>query len=580
MAALGIPTTRALSVVGADLPVRGEEIESAAVVARVAPSFVRFGSFEHWAAHGRGDELRLLADYVIDTFRPECRAAANPYAALLADVSRRTGELIAHWMAVGFMHGVMNTDNMSILGLTLDYGPFGFMEAFDAGHICNHSDHQGRYTYRNQPHVAQWNLYRLAEAFRPLTGDQALVRAVVDDNYGDAFEAHFEQLMCAKLGLREALPDDENFIAETFALLQQHRPDFTQFFRALSQLPAAVDPKNRPKPTLRCATCLSTAPPATPGWPLARPSGADAVGRRRAAGGDARRQPEIRAAQLAGRSRDPQGAGQGFFRGRTPARLPAPSVRRAAGVRTLCRPAARLGERAGSQLFQLVRNEAALVVNFELAQAIAVERAELFGGQNGVDRAQFAMAVAVDQQRLIAEAMRQRRVVQDHDDARAAVARRAGEQFEHGHLVVEVEVGERLVEQVERRRLGEQGGDGQPLALAAGQGVDLPLFHAGETDGGQRAARQFGVTGGLPVPAAEVRVATGERGFEYRRAERIGLRLAEPGAAQGRVARAQCGVGGAAEFDAAGNRFAQPGQRGEQGRFAGAVAAEDGQPLT
>ena len=247
MAALGIPTTRALSVVGADLPVRREEIESAAVVARVAPSFVRFGSFEHWAAHGRSDELRLLADYVIDTFRPECRAAENPYAALLADVSRRTGELIARWMAVGFMHGVMNTDNMSILGLTLDYGPFGFMEAFDAGHICNHSDDQGRYTYRNQPHVGLWNLYRLAEAFRPLAGDQALVRAVVDDNYGDAFEGHFEQLMCAKLGLREALPDDEDFITGTFALLQQQRPDFTQFFRALSQLPAVVDCEKQAK---------------------------------------------------------------------------------------------------------------------------------------------------------------------------------------------------------------------------------------------------------------------------------------------------------------------------------------------
>ncbi|HQR58778.1 MAG TPA: YdiU family protein, partial [Azonexus sp.] len=151
MAGLGIPTTRALSIVGADLPVCREEIETAAVVARVAPSFVRFGSFEHWSSRDRKAELRQLADYVIATFRPECRDAANPYAALLADVSRRTGELMAHWMAVGFMHGVMNTDNMSILGLTLDYGPFGFMEAFDAGHICNHSDTHGRYTFRNQP---------------------------------------------------------------------------------------------------------------------------------------------------------------------------------------------------------------------------------------------------------------------------------------------------------------------------------------------------------------------------------------------------------------------------------------------
>ncbi len=243
MAGLGIPTTRALSVVGADLPVRREEIESAAVVARVAPSFVRFGSFEHWAAHGRGDELKLLADYVIATFRPECREAANPYAALLADVSSRTGELVARWMAVGFMHGVMNTDNMSILGLTLDYGPFGFMEAFDAGHVCNHSDHQGRYTYRNQPHVAHWNLHCLAEAFRPLAGDRATVQALVDDHFGPAFEAYFERLMRAKLGLRAGLADDETFIGETFGLLQRHRPDFTLFFRALSRLPAAVDGK-------------------------------------------------------------------------------------------------------------------------------------------------------------------------------------------------------------------------------------------------------------------------------------------------------------------------------------------------
>ena len=246
MAGLGIPTTRALSVVGADLPVRREEIESAAVVARVAPSFVRFGSFEHWAADGRGEELRLLADYVIDSFRPECRAEANAYAALLADVSRRTGELIARWMAVGFMHGVMNTDNMSILGLTLDYGPFGFMEAFDAGHICNHSDSRGRYTYRNQPAVAQWNLYCLADAFQPLLKDPKVARAAVDETYGEAFETTFERLFRAKLGLHEELPEDVDFIGETLGFLQQHRPDFTTFFRALSGLNATVAPKKQP----------------------------------------------------------------------------------------------------------------------------------------------------------------------------------------------------------------------------------------------------------------------------------------------------------------------------------------------
>ncbi|MBS1160194.1 MAG: hypothetical protein H6R15_2613 [Proteobacteria bacterium] len=244
MAGLGIPTTRALCIVGAEQPVRREEIETAAVVTRVAPGFVRFGSFEHWASRNRPAELKLLADYVIDTFRPACRQAPNPYAELLSDVARRTGELMAHWMAVGFMHGVMNTDNMSILGLTLDYGPFGFMEAFDAGHICNHSDDQGRYTYRNQPHIAQWNLYRLADALLPLIGRPSEAQAAVDEHYGAAFEGKFEQLMRAKLGLRAGLADDEAFVGETFGLLQQHRPDFTQFFRALSTLPAEPDPGN------------------------------------------------------------------------------------------------------------------------------------------------------------------------------------------------------------------------------------------------------------------------------------------------------------------------------------------------
>ena len=241
MAGLGIPTTRALSLVGSPLPVRRETWESAAVVSRVAPSFVRFGSFEHWSALDQAAALRQLADHVIDTFRPACREADNPYTALLADVAHRTGELIAQWMSVGFMHGVMNTDNMSILGLTLDYGPFGLMEAFDAGHICNHSDHHGRYSFRNQPAVAQWNLYCLAQAFTPLIGDEERARAAVDDHFGDAFGNAFEQGMRRKLGFRGALADDEAFIGRTFAFLQDQQPDFTLFFRTLSRLPATVD---------------------------------------------------------------------------------------------------------------------------------------------------------------------------------------------------------------------------------------------------------------------------------------------------------------------------------------------------
>jgi uncharacterized protein YdiU (UPF0061 family) len=140
MHGLGIPTTRALVVTGSDQPVRREELETAAVVARVAPSFIRFGHFEHFSAREQYGELRQLADYVIDRYYPACRTAdrfaGNVYAAFLEQVSERTAAMVAHWQAVGFCHGVMNTDNMSILGLTIDYGPFQFLDAFVPGHIC------------------------------------------------------------------------------------------------------------------------------------------------------------------------------------------------------------------------------------------------------------------------------------------------------------------------------------------------------------------------------------------------------------------------------------------------------------
>ncbi|MBL8471291.1 MAG: YdiU family protein [Rhodocyclaceae bacterium] len=240
MAGLGIATTRALCIVGSDAPVQREMVETAAVVTRVAPSFVRFGSFEHWRARGRVDALRELADHVIDRFRPELRDADQAYVALLADVSRRTGELLARWMGVGFMHGVMNTDNMSILGLTLDYGPFGFMEAFDAKHICNHSDDSGRYAYAAQPHVAQWNLYALAEALLPLIGAVDAARDAVDTHFTAAYNEGFLAIMRGKFGFTAALARDEQFISDTLNMLQFQRPDFTLFFRNLSQLSATA----------------------------------------------------------------------------------------------------------------------------------------------------------------------------------------------------------------------------------------------------------------------------------------------------------------------------------------------------
>jgi uncharacterized protein YdiU (UPF0061 family) len=249
MAALGIPTTRALCIVGSEEPVQRETVETAAVVTRLAPSFLRFGSFEHWRSKGRTQELKRLADYFLSRFRPELQAEPQPYQALLQDVARRTAELMAQWTCVGFMHGVMNTDNMSLLGLTLDYGPFGFMEAFDAGHICNHSDPEGRYAYAAQADVGHWNLAALGHALAPLTGSAQASRDIVDESYPDAYNNAFLAGMRAKLGLRLNLPQDENFIAAVFDLLQAHRPDFTLFFRNLGKLsgqaggnPRADDP--------------------------------------------------------------------------------------------------------------------------------------------------------------------------------------------------------------------------------------------------------------------------------------------------------------------------------------------------
>ena len=235
MAALGIPTTRALTLTGSPQSVARETLETASVVTRMAPTFVRFGSFEHWAARERIDELRTLADYVIANFYPELQDAANPYRELLAEVTRRTGRMIAGWQAVGFMHGVMNTDNMSILGLTLDYGPFGFMEAFDMRHICNHTDQGGRYSYANQVPVGHWNCFALGNALLPLIGATEDAEAALDE-YRPAFGDHMAALLHAKLGLKETRDDDSTLFDATFQLMQDNHADFTLFFRRLGDL--------------------------------------------------------------------------------------------------------------------------------------------------------------------------------------------------------------------------------------------------------------------------------------------------------------------------------------------------------
>ena len=233
MHGLGIPTTRALCLTGSDAKVVREEIETAAVVTRTAPSFIRFGHFEHFSYNDMHPELKALADFVIDSFYPACRDAPNPYAALLQAVSERTAHLMAAWQSVGFCHGVMNTDNMSILGLTIDYGPFQFLDAFDPKHVCNHSDHQGRYAYNKQPNMAYWNLFCLGQALLPLIGEQDAALAALE-SYKTIFPAALQAKMRAKLGLPDEQPGDSALIEDTFKLLAANKVDYTIFWRALA----------------------------------------------------------------------------------------------------------------------------------------------------------------------------------------------------------------------------------------------------------------------------------------------------------------------------------------------------------
>jgi uncharacterized protein YdiU (UPF0061 family) len=246
MHGLGIPTTRALCLVASPEPVVRETVETAAVVTRVAPSFLRFGHFEHFAARDQLQALRTLADHAIEHHLPQARERAdawqgNVYAGLLDEVQQRTARLIARWQAVGFCHGVMNTDNMSLLGLTLDYGPFQFMDGFDPGHICNHTDRQGRYAYARQPDIAYWNLYALGQALLPLIDDRDLTVQVLE-GYKTAFPRALGDAMRAKLGLTgdalapESLREaDWTLVEDLLQLLAAERTDYTIFWRRLSQ---------------------------------------------------------------------------------------------------------------------------------------------------------------------------------------------------------------------------------------------------------------------------------------------------------------------------------------------------------
>ena len=232
MHALGIPTTRALAMVTSDTPVQRETLESGAMLMRLAESHVRFGHFEHFYYRREPEKVQQLADYVIRHHWPELVDDADKYVLWFRDVVTRTATLIASWQTVGFAHGVMNTDNMSILGLTMDYGPYGFLDDFKPDFICNHSDYQGRYSFENQPAVGLWNLQRLAQSLSPFIAADALNAAL--DGYQHALLTVYGRRMRDKLGLFTQQKGDNDLLDGLFALMIREGSDYTRTFRMLS----------------------------------------------------------------------------------------------------------------------------------------------------------------------------------------------------------------------------------------------------------------------------------------------------------------------------------------------------------
>ena len=237
MYGLGIPSTRSLAVVATGEPVFRETAQPGAVLTRIATSHIRVGTFEFAATHGAA-ELRALADYAIDRHYPQVRAEANPYLAFLKAVIDRQAELIARWMQVGFVHGVMNTDNMSIAGETIDYGPCAFMDCYDPSTVFSSIDRQGRYAYGNQPRIAQWNLSRLAEALLPiLNEDEATALELAQNAIGDfpgLYQQYWHTALCQKVGISNPDRNAVRLAGELLDLMWEAQADFTNTFRQLT----------------------------------------------------------------------------------------------------------------------------------------------------------------------------------------------------------------------------------------------------------------------------------------------------------------------------------------------------------
>lgn len=239
MHGLGIPTTRALCILGSREPVYREQVETGATLLRVAATHIRFGHFEFFYYTRDEQNLRKLADYLISQQFPDWQDHPDRYRLLLEEAIKRTAQLIAQWQAVGFNHGVMNTDNMSILGETFDYGPFAFLDDFQPGYICNHSDYQGRYAFNQQPGIGFWNCQCLAQAMVPLVGTKAATAAL--EQYDEYFHEHLLGLFRTKLGLEKQLEGDALLARDLLREMERSRVDYSIFFRQLSRFRSVQD---------------------------------------------------------------------------------------------------------------------------------------------------------------------------------------------------------------------------------------------------------------------------------------------------------------------------------------------------
>ena len=233
MHALSIPTSRALMIIGSDEIVIREKSETAAMLARTAKTHIRFGNFEYFHYNKKPEHVKVLADFCIDNYPAYFSKAKNIYEEFFRSVVKQTAIMIAQWQACGFNHGVMNTDNMSILGETFDYGPYGFMEDYLPTYVCNHSDHQGRYAFKNQPYIGLWNCSALGHALSSLISEEA--QGEILQTYEEIFQNTLAKLFREKLGLKKDKSEDAALIQDLLDIMESEKLDYTNTFRNLTQ---------------------------------------------------------------------------------------------------------------------------------------------------------------------------------------------------------------------------------------------------------------------------------------------------------------------------------------------------------